>query len=344
MIGIVSFVVVFSVLVMAHELGHFVVAKLAGVRVEEFGIGYPPRLLTLGTWRQTRITLNALPIGGYVRMGEDDPSSEGNLAAKSRLVRAIVLVSGAVMNVVLAVLLFSITFMIGAPTPVEGPGAGIYHVVPGSPAERVGLMPGDTIVTIDGEAIIDVDHAVEAIKARVGRPVEIVVRRRDQMLSPMTATPRVNPPPNEGALGVSLDLPLEIEAYPVWRAVPMGFRATFSTVRGMFWGLQAAVRKEIPFEISGPIGIYQTTKRVAKSGVAQLLEFAAFLSMNLFLINLLPFPALDGGRVIFVVIEWLRGGRRVPPEKEALVHALGMMALIAAMIVVTSRDYVRYFG
>jgi len=344
MVGFLSFVVMFSLLVFAHEFGHFAVAKLNGVHVEEFGFGYPPRLLTLGTWRGTLISLNWLPVGGFVRMSEDDPSVEGSLASKGRMARALVYVAGALMNVLLAVVLYSVTFMVGTLVPVEGPGAGIYVVAVQSPAEQAGFRPGDTIVSINGQTIQDVQQAVELTRANVGKPIEVVLRRNGELLPPVTVTPRVEPPPNEGPLGVSLDLPLAKQAYPVWQAVPMGIRATWNGVRGIFVGIRAIIRKQIPLEVSGPVGIYRTTAEVAKTGISQLMEFAAFLSLNLFLVNLLPLPALDGGRLIFVLLEWVRGGRKVPPKREALVHLVGMVILLSLMAVVTYFDIVRLFA
>ncbi|MGI5915507.1 MAG: RIP metalloprotease RseP [Anaerolineae bacterium] len=344
MIGPIAFIVIFSLLIFAHELGHFLAAKLSGVDVQEFGFGYPPRLARLGSWRGTEITLNVLPFGGFVRMSEDDPTVRGSLAGKRRSVRALVYAAGALMNVVLAVVLYSTTFMVGALTPVEAPGAGIYYVAPNSPAEEIGLLPGDTIVAIDGERMDDIETVVERIRARAGEEIEIVVSRNGRELAPFTVVPRTDPPENEGALGVALDLPLERRTYPVWEAVPLGIRTTYNSVRMLFIGIQSAIRGQVPFQVTGPIGIYQTTVEVARTGIERLLEFTAFLSLNLFLVNLLPLPALDGGRLIFVGLEWVRGGKRVPPEKEGVVHAIGMVLLIALMIVVTFADYLRYFG
>jgi regulator of sigma E protease len=335
---------VFSLLIFVHELGHFVTAKLAGVKVSEFGFGYPPRLVKLGQWRETEITLNALPVGGFVRMNEDDPSVEGGLASKSRGTRALVLAAGALMNVVLAIVLYSITFLTGALTPVDVPGAGIYSVSPNSPAQAAGLRPGDTIVRIEGQTVEDVDEAVALIQENLGEPMEIVIRRDGELIGPVVATPRVDPPPEQGALGVSLDLPLERQTYPIWEAIPLGIRTTFNAMLALFYGIRAAIRGTMPLQVTGPIGIYQTTTEVARTGIERLLEFTAFLSLNLFLVNLLPLPALDGGRLIFILIEWIRGGKRVPPEKEGLVHAIGMLVLLALMLVVTFYDYVRYFG
>ncbi len=344
MSGFVSFVIIFSLMIFVHELGHFLAAKLTKVRVHEFGFGYPPRLLRLFTWQGTEVTLNALPFGGFVRMAEDDPTVEGSLARKGRATRAFVYAAGAAMNLLLAVALYGATFVMGALTPTPGPGAGIYLVAPGSPAEQAGLLPGDTILSVDGQAVGDVEEAVALIGARAGQPLELVVRRDDRTLPPLTVTPRLNPPPGEGALGVALDLPLERVSYPLWQAAPLGARATWNTLRGMWYALQGALRQEETLTVTGPIGIYRETVKVAQSGLARLTEFTAFLSLNLFLVNLLPLPALDGGRLVFILLEWLRGGRRIPPEKEGAVHAIGMALLIGLMLVVAVIDYQRYFG
>jgi regulator of sigma E protease len=338
MTGFISFFVVFSLLIFVHELGHLLAAKLAGVAVEEFGFGYPPRLLSLGRWRGTLLTINLLPFGGFVRMNEDDPSVSGGLANKPRWVRALVFSAGALMNLVLAIVLFSATFLLGAPTQVEGPGAGIYVVAPGSPAQQVGMAPGDTLVAVGGIAVRDVDHAIGLIQASVGAPVEIQWRRDGRLMTPVTVTPRREPPPNEGALGVALGLPLERQAYPLWQAVPLGVRTAWDVVASMYGALRGAIAGEIPFEVSGPVGIYQYTVEAAKTGLARLLEFTGLLSVNLFLLNLLPLPALDGGRLVFVLLEWVRGGRRVPPEKEGMVHFVGMVVLVMLMVLVTYVD------
>ena len=344
MIGFISFVVVFSLLIFVHELGHFVTAKIFGVRVDEFGFGYPPRLLRLGKWRETDITINALPLGGFVRMYEDDATVAGSLASKGRRVRALVFVAGALMIVLLAVLVYTGSYMLGALTPVDAPGAGIYYVAPNSPADSAEIRPGDTIISIDGQTIQDVEQAMALIRKKTGQSLELTLRRDDTLLNPVYVTPRVDPPPNEGALGVALDLPLVRKSYPLWQAVPLGLRTTVNAVRGIAMGIRSAIRGDMPFRIDGPIGIYRMTTEVAKTGLERLIEFTAFLSLNLFLVNLLPLPALDGGRLIFILVEWVRRGRRVPPEKEGLVHAFGMMVLIAVMAVVTYFDYVHYFG
>jgi regulator of sigma E protease len=341
MVNLLSFAVILSLLVFVHEFGHFIVAKLAGVRVDEFGFGYPPRMLKLGQWRETEITLNWLPIGGFVRMGEEDPDSPGSLASKRRSVRALVLVAGALMNLLLASALFSAVFMVGAATPIDGPGTGIYYVAPNSPAYLAGLRPGDTIVEMNATQVADVEQAIALTQASLGTPIEITVRRNDKLLPPMTVTPRVDPPPNEGAMGVSLGQPFVTQAYSFWQAVPLGIRTTANVVTSIPGIIAGMIRKEIPAEVSGVVGIYSMTAEAVKSGLAQLLEFAGLLSVNFFLFNLLPLPALDGGRLLFVILEWVRGGRRVPPEKEGLVHAIGMAVLLGLMAVVTYFDVLR---
>jgi len=341
---LLSFVLVFGLLVFVHELGHLIAAKAFGVRVDEFGFGYPPRLVSLGSIGGTEITLNLIPLGGFVRMNEDDPTIPDGIASRSRKVRAVVFAAGSIMNLLLAVALYGVTYMRGALEPVEKPGAGIYSVAVGSPADEAGLQPGDNILAVDGQEVASVEDAIARIGAGVGRPIDLTIERDGRLLPPISVVPRVDPPPNEGALGITVDLPLERVSYPVWEAVPLGFRATYNTVRAMFWSIKQAITQQLPMEVTGPIGIYQMTAEVAASGLTPLLEFTAFLSVNLFLLNLLPLPALDGGRLVFVFLEWVRGGRRVPPEKEGLVHAIGMALLLVLMAVVTFRDYLRYFG
>lgn len=276
-------------------------------------------------------------------MAEDNPDIPNSLASKRRLVRAGVYAAGPLMNILLAIILFSVTYMTGSLEPYEGPGAGVYGVALRSPAEEAGIAPGDTIISIDGIRIDNPAQVSEVIADKLGQVVTIVIVRDGRELPPITLTPRVSPPEGEGAIGISIDLPLRTVTYPVWEAIPLGFRATYLTVRNLFTSIAAAFRNEVKFEVTGVIGMYRMTSQVAETGVDRLLEFAGFLSINFALVNLLPLPALDGGRLLFVLLEWLRRGRKVPPEKEGLVHTLGFIALIALMVVITVMDYLRYF-
>ncbi len=343
MTAFISFVLILGVLVALHEFGHFIVATSNGVQVDEFGFGYPPRLCKLFTWRGTLFTLNALPLGGFVRMAEDNPEVPGSLASKRRLVRAAVYSAGPLMNVLLAGILFSVTYMAGSLEPYEGPGAGVYGVSVRSPAESAGIAAGDNITSINGQQITEPSQVSEIVNANLGQPITVTLERNGKELAPVSLVPRESPPEGEGAMGVAIDLPLHNVTYSVWEAVPLGFRATYLTVRNLFTTIAAAFRKEVSFEVTGPIGMYRMTEQISKTGVIRLVEFAGYLSVNFAFVNLLPLPALDGGRLLFVFLEWVRRGRKIPPEKEGLVHTLGFVALIALMAVITVSDYIRYF-
>lgn len=342
-ITILAFVLIFSLVIFVHELGHFLVAKRSGARVEEFGLGYPPRLVRIAKRGDTEITLNAIPIGGFVRVaGDEDPSDPRSMARRSPWVRAAFLVAGPAMNVALAVALFSASFVIGIHVPVDGPGVGIYQVVPGSPAALAGLKVGDTILKIDGEPTDSVSELQALIDARLDQQVALQVRRDGKVLAePVLLVPCSDHPEDQGAMGVAIDAPWGKVSYPIWKALWLGLQQVGWTVWMIIGGLVAMVRGQIPADLTGPIGIAQMTAQVAKSGLAQLLEWTAFLSVNLCILNLLPVPALDGGRLLFVALEIIRGGRRIDPQKEGLVHLVGIIVLLGMFLVVSYFDVVR---
>ncbi len=342
-VTIVAFVAIFSIVVFVHELGHFLVAKLAGVRVEEFGFGYPPRLLRIAKRGDTEYTINWIPIGGFVRVtGEQDPADPRSLARKSAWLRGAFLLAGPAMNVLLAVLLFAISFGMGVYMPVQGEGAGVYEVVPGSPAAKAGLQTGDTILAVDGQTVHTVTDLQRLVNARLDREVALSVSRSGKPLpEPVRLVPRSVHSDKEGAMGITTGDPLVRVSYPVGQAVWLGFERAVWTVLSLIAGLVAMVRGQIPADLTGPIGIAQMTAQIAKSGFVQLVEWTAFLSVNLFIINLLPIPALDGGRLVFVGLEIVRGGRRVDPQKEGLVHFLGIVLLLTVFLVISYFDVVR---
>ena len=342
-VTILAFAAIFSVVVFVHELGHFLIAKLAGARVEEFGFGYPPRLFRIGRWGDTDITVNAIPIGGYVRVtGDENPSDPRSMARRSPWLRAAFLAAGPAMNVFLAAILFGASFAMGVLTPVEGPGVGIYGVAPGSPAALAGLQVGDTILSVDGEPVRVIEDLRTLVNARLDREIALVVRREGQVLSePLRLVPRSVHPQDQGAMGVVIGEPLVKATYPVGQAIWLGLQHTLLTVLNIIGGLVAMVRGHLPAELAGPIGIAQMTAQIAKTGFVQLMEWTAFLSVNLFIINLLPVPALDGGRLVFVGLEILRGGRRVDPQKEGFVHFVGIVVLLALFLVISYFDLVR---
>jgi regulator of sigma E protease len=337
---------VISLLMFVHELGHFIASKLAGIPVEEFGFGLPPRLLTLGKIGETEYTINAIPFGAFVRpLGEDDPSQPGGFSSRGKRVRATVLVAGPAMNMFLAVALFAALFVIGVPAPTEGAGAGIYWVEPDSPAERVGLRVGDTILQVDDLVLQEEGDLSEYVNRKAGEEITLIVRRDGKVLpTPLRLTPRVNPPEGQGAMGVGYGSPLAKVSYPWWQAIPLGFRYAFTLLGAMFMVLVGILRGMMAPEVAGPIGIAQLTGEVAKSGLLNLIEFTGLLSINLAVVNLLPFPPFDGGRLLLIVLEVLRGGKRVDPEKEKLVQVIGMAVLVGLMLLISYFDLLRLFS
>src|SRR3990170_3209254 len=304
---ILPFAGVLIVLIVIHELGHYITAKLTGVKVLEAGLGYPPRIWGF-TWRGTLYSINWLPLGGFVRLlGEEDPSDPNSLAAKPRWVRLIVLFAGSGMNFLLPIFLFAIAFMI--PREVNVGLTQITGVAPQSPAEEAGLKPGDVIFAIDGDKVRNVREVSLAIRLNVGETVDFNVKHSDGVVENIPVHARWTPPEGQGPTGIqigSLYSFTEKESFPPWEAIPM-------------------VKGGSGPEVTGPVGIAQATGEIVEqSGWQTLLEFAALLSINLAIINILPLPMLDGGRIAFVLLEIVRRGRRIAPEKEAIVHLVGL--------------------
>lgn len=339
----VAVVVVFSLMVLVHELGHFMVAKKTGVKVEEFALGYPPRLFTVAKRGDTEFTINAIPVGGFVRMvGEEDPEEPNSLAGKSRLVRALVLSAGSMMNILLAVVLLTAVYMIGTLAPDENvPGAGIYEVVPDSPAAQAGLRLGDTVIGVDGQEVEDYQFLSDYTHRHPGRQISLTVRRDQTVLSPMEITPRTDFPDDEGPIGIAIGPALVTKSYPVWKALPLGIYETLVWLFAMFQWAVAVIRGLVAPEVAGPLGIVQATSEVVRYGLTDTMRFAAFLSTQLGILNMLPFPAFDGGRLVFVILEVLRRGKRISPEKEGLVHLIGMAILLGLVVIVSYFDILR---
>ncbi len=346
LITAVSFFVVLSVLVVVHEFGHFIVARRQGIVVEEFGLGYPPRLAILFRHDGVLYTLNAIPFGGFVRLrGEDGHEGPGSFASQPKRARAAVLLAGPGMNFALAVLLFTASFTLGQPMPA--PGAIITAVAPNSPAEAAGLRPGDIITAIAEEPIKVPSDLTRVVTAHAGRPVALTIRRDGQVLT-VHVTPRVHPPEGEGPMGISIDQAREIQRLPLGQAFVYGLGSTVSFI---FLTLSLPVlllRGLIPVEAArpiGPVGIAQLAGGAVEASVAigmafPILQFVAILSAALAVTNLLPLPALDGGRLLFILVETIRG-HRIDPEKEGMVHLIGMALLFTLMVLITYQDLVQ---
>jgi regulator of sigma E protease len=339
----VAVVMIFTLMVLAHEVGHFIAARRAGVKVEEFGLGYPPRILTFARRGGTEFTLNAIPVGGFVRMlGEEDPKAPGSLASKSRAARGLVLSAGSIMNILLAIALLSAVYVIGTLTPDESqPGAGIYEVMAGSPAERAGLRIGDTVLAVDGQAVADYEALSEYTRSHLGQQMSLTIRRDGELLTAVEITPRTEWPEGDGPIGVGIGPALVIKSYPIWEAIPRGINETFLWFFAILQWAVAVIRGLVAPQVAGPIGIVQATSEAVQYGLTDTMRFAAFLSTQLGIINMLPFPGLDGGRLVFVVLEAIRRGKRVSPEKEGLVHVVGMVILLGFILVVSYFDVVR---
>ena len=353
---VLVFIGLLLVLVLAHEWGHFIVARGAGCGVEEFAFGFPPRLFSF-VRRGTRYSFNLLPIGGYVKIeGEDmdDPyPGPTNFASKTPLKRLLVLAAGVLMNAVLAAVLLSIQAGIGIPTLVTEENVDRVHdiktfivdVAANSPAEQAGIKTLDRVVSIDAVTNPTAKQIQSLVTENLGQPMVIEVERQG-VHKIVTAIPRTEWPPEEGAWGVVLQ-ETGLERVVWWQAPLVGGERTgqmLVSIGGQFWLLlQRLVTEGTMGEvITGPVGIAIYTNEVTNLGVSYILEFAALISLNLALINILPFPALDGGRILFVGLEILFR-RRLPARWEQATHMTGFALLILLMIFITFKDITRFF-
>lgn len=341
----VVFFAVLGVLVMVHELGHFVTAKRAGIKVLEFGFGFPPRLFGIKRG-ETEYTVNLLPLGGFVKMlGEEDPTDPRSFAAQRPRNRLIVLAAGATMNAVLAVVLFTAALMI--PRDVVQGQVFVQRVAPDSPAERAGIQPGDQILRVNGKPINNQGDLSYRIIRNIGDEITVTIKRDRFTTQDVRVVPRLNPPAGQGATGIEIALrnpyPGE-ESYPIWEAIPLGFERTWDMLIITKNDFSRSIAQRVAPPVAGPIGIGQMAGEVAQTGIGRLVEFVALLSINLAIVNILPLPMLDGGRIVFVLIEAVRGGRRIAPEKESLVHLAGLVMILLLVVVISYNDIMRIVG
>lgn len=353
---ILIFLGLLLVLVLVHEWGHFIIAKKAGCTVEEFGFGFPPRVFGR-MWHGTLYSLNLLPLGGFVKIeGEnmDDPNpSATSFASKSAPWRIAILCAGVAMNMLLAAVLLAIQSGIGSPTVVTNENRAeltnimtyVLEIAPDSPAAQAGLKQFDRIVRYAGSEQPGISDVQRLTKEHAGAPETIEIERAGQHII-LDITARANPPEGQGALGISLGETGLLKT-PWWKAPWKGVQRTYEMTIGItsqFAGLiQKLFRQEKVGEVlTGPIGIAIYTREAASLGISYFLEFAAMISINLAIINILPLPALDGGRVLFVLIEKAIG-KRVPGKVESYAHTAGFLLLIGLMIAITFKDITRYF-
>jgi regulator of sigma E protease len=364
--AILIFLVILALLILVHEFGHFIVAKKSGIKVTEFGLGFPPRVWSKQKG-ETVYSLNAIPFGGFVKIfGEnpdlesiEGPEKERSIIHKPRLVQVAVLAAGVTFNIIFAWLLISLGYMIGLPTSADYQGAGkvenahviVTAVEPNSPALNAGLKPGDAIVNVESESRINVVKTItpENISNFVeaygkGGVIFEISRGKELKMFDMKASEGVVP--GQIAVGVALDTVGTLKL-PVYLALWRGALVTASQLKSITVGIFSFFKEVFTghgdiSQVTGPVGIVGLVGDVTTLGFVYLLSFTALISLNLAVINLLPFPALDGGRIVVVAIEGLIR-RRLSPKVLNTVNGIGFALLIILMVVVTIHDVIKLF-
>jgi regulator of sigma E protease len=347
-------------------------ARRFGIKADEFGFGFPPRLGGIykndqGKWKfvwggkevrdcpTTIYSLNWIPMGGFVKLNEDDATSSdpNHFINKKIWQRAVVLSAGVSMNVLLAIVLISFGLMIGMPQDLEAlsPGAKvasrqiqIVHVLPNTPANQAGLVVGDSIVSIDNKTFLTYQELQQYVDSNTGKNLTYQIKHEGQ-IKDYQITPELMKETGKGGIGVAL-VETGIVKYPWYRAIWQGVTTTFEllgVILGAFYELikSLILGKGVTAEVAGPVGIASLTGQAARMGFIYLLQFAALLSLNLAIINFLPIPALDGGRVLFLIIEKIKG-KPMNREVEAILHNIGFALLMVLVTIVTFRDVLKF--
>lgn len=364
LIGIPVFIILLAPLMFIHELGHFWAAKKAGIRVEEFGMGFPPRMVRLFKRGETEYSLNWLPIGAFVRMtGEEDPTDPRSFAAASKGWRLVTLAAGPFMNFLGGFVILALAYSLFATTPTEFQYR-IQAVNANSVAQNLGLQAGDTILSVNGVSMMQqipadgqqqpqANALREQTQQSIGKPIEIVVLRAvEGATAPQQVTLAGEIPaganPN-APLGVSLSFNVtksERMNVPFIEALRLAAQDVVNVFTGIVRAPIDLIEQRIPAEQARPVGVVGITnigvtliEERETQGLFPFIRFAGFLSIILGITNLLPIPALDGGRILFIFIEILRG-RRVDPQREQWVHAVGMVILLGLSAVIVVLDIV----
>ncbi len=424
--AIVTLVPLLLILVVVHELGHFATARAFGVKVLEFGVGFPPRAFGFYTGRtpvmlhpQTRFvglegpqdlrpgqrvkvgsledagcglvafevelhrkrdedepesnfnhpvnnllwhegkvrsvgdgsfeladmlySVNVIPLGGFVRLaGESNPTVPLSLASRRPWERVVVLSAGALMNALLPLVIFTVLFML--PQEVEMGRLTTTTVAPDSAAAEAGILPGDVLLEANGKAVENRQDLTREVNLNGGSEMTVLLER-DGQSETVTLSPRFNADSSRWLAGVIVELDdrrVVSRSRPIWEAVPQSFVSTWELMVLLKQSVGGMISAGAAPELSGPIGIAQMTGEVSRDGgLAGWLSVGILLSINLAIINILPFPMLDGGRIVFVVIEWVRRGKRISPEKEGLVHMIGLAVIVAGVVAISANDILR---
>lgn len=370
---IITFIIVLSALVFVHELGHFIAARRFGVKAEEFGFGFPPRIWGIykdsaGKWKQVRggrevkdspktiYSVNWIPLGGFVRIkgenGEGENESD-SFASRPIWQRAAMLSAGVTMNIILAAAIITAGLMIGMPQALDGIGQSakvtdkkiqVAQILPDSPAVRAGIQLGDAIADINGQSFAGAEELQRFVDEHAGEELNYKISRERQEIT-LKITPEIITETGKGGIGVAI-VETGIVRYPWYLALWEGIKTTFFLVwaiivaffellKGLIMGRGASA------ELAGPVGIAALTGQAARMGLVYIMQFAAMLSINLAVINFFPFPALDGGRVLFLAIEKIKGSP-VRRELEAAIHNTGFALLMLLVLLVTFRDVAKF--
>lgn len=348
-LGIVKIIIAFSILVLIHELGHFIVAKKSGVWVEEFGLGLPPRIFgkKIG---ETLYSINWLPIGGFVRLHGETSSDEVTdpkraFTRKSKPKRIVITLAGIVMNMILGVVCFSALFWaFGVPATGKF-DLVITDTVKDTPAYTAGVKAGDIVKKVDG---VDVSGDENLFKSEVdknkGKEIVFEVKRGNNLVD-LKLTPRANPPAGQGSLGVEFESDQAVYYPPLWQrpfvVAWYGIKQTFTLSKAIIFGLGQAAQSvshgQAPKGLAGPVGIVALFWDFAQLGFLPLVNLVGVISVNLAIINLIPFPPLDGSRIALVIAEWITK-KKLTAKMEERVYLVGFIILIGIMVLVTSRE------
>lgn len=350
---VLIFIVVLAVIILVHECGHFFTARLFGVHVEEFGIGFPPRAKAFHT-KKTVYSINWIPAGGFVKLkGEqgDRPDEEDSFSHKKPWKRSVILLAGVTMNVLLSMVIFSIAYMIGLPKAVEtdlGSHARIsntyvqvVNVQENSPAAKANLESGDILVSINGQKPNSTDDIKNITQAHLNEPLTIEYTRDKQTLK-TTATPQIlKETPDRPTIGISTVAVGKV-SYPFFIAIWMGIKETgyyLWMIIYSLWGMLSSLvsHESVSGDLVGPIGVAVITGKFAQLGFIYLLQFVALISLNLAIVNILPIPALDGGRLFFLLLEKLKGSP-INQRTEAIIHNVGFIVILLLIGFITVRD------
>jgi regulator of sigma E protease len=341
MVFILVALLVLGILIFVHELGHFAVAKLTGMPVDEFSLGFGPAIVSK-QWGETRYSLRLLPLGGYNKIAGMEPGDDrpDGYSHKPLAARMGVILAGSLSNLVFAVLIFVLVFsVIGIPTPSNANVIG--DILSKSPAETAGLKPGDRIVMIDGQKTSNWNELASAIHGQGVRPVTLLVERDGQDFS-LAITPENDPNTGNSMIGI-----MPLTAWVMQGLVPSiqtGLQQSYGWLVQILQSLVLLFTGKAQMQdISGPVGIVQQLGDTARQGLRYLLLLTGVLGINLAIVNLLPIPALDGSRLVFLLLEGVRG-KPINPEKEGIIHLVGFAVLMCLVLLITYNDIVRLFS